>query len=196
MAGVLLPDGSHPYLTKRWREYSGLSVGETDSEGWRRAAHPEDIDSHVEKFRAAAAARKPFENEVRLRRAADGEYRWFLVRISPLCDGRGNIVKWHGVLTDIEDRKRAEQALKRSEAYLAEAQELTKTGSWARDTQMPTRFSRSIKAHLLRHAINEQVTRRVRPASCNACRQVTQLETVDDAGGKSEIVLGAAPKLR
>jgi PAS domain-containing protein len=63
----------------------------------------------------------------------DGEYRWFLVRISPLCDGRGNIVKWHGVLTDIEDRKRAEQALKRSEAYLAEAQELTKTGSWARD---------------------------------------------------------------
>src|SRR5438067_428964 len=59
---------------------------------------------------------------------------------------------------------------------------------------MPTRFSRSIKAHLLRHAINEQVTRRVRPASCNACRQVTQLEAVDDAGGKSEIVLGAAPK--
>jgi len=70
---------------------------------------------------------------VRLRRAVDGEYRWFLVRIAPLCDERGNIVKWHGVLTDIEDRKRAEQALKRSEAYLAEAQELTKTGSWAWD---------------------------------------------------------------
>src|SRR6266853_371211 len=133
MAGVLLPDGSHTYLTNQWREYSGLSVAETDSGGWRHAVHPEDIDSHVEKFRAAAAARKPFENEVRLRRAVDGEYRWFLVRIAPLCDERGNIVKWHGVLTDIEDRKRAEQALKRSEAYLAEAQELTKTGSWARD---------------------------------------------------------------
>ncbi len=134
MAGVLLPDGSHTYLTNQWREYRGLSVAETDSEGLRRAVHPEDIDSHVEKFRAAAAARKPFENEVRVRRAVDGEYRWFLVRIAPLCDERGNIVKWHGVLTDIEDRKRAEQALKRSEAYLAEAQELTKTGSWARDT--------------------------------------------------------------
>jgi PAS domain S-box-containing protein len=133
MAGVLLPDGSHTYLTNQWREYRGLSVAETDSEGLRRAVHPEDIDSHVEKFRAAAAARKPFENEVRVRRAVDGEYRWFLVRIAPLCDERGNIVKWHGVLTDIEDRKRAEQALKRSEAYLAEAQELTKTGSWARD---------------------------------------------------------------
>src|SRR6266481_7715131 len=112
MAGVLLPDGSHPYLTNQWQEYTGLSVAETDLEGWRRVVHPEDIDSHVEKFRAAAAARKPFENEVRLRRAADGEYRWFLVRISPLCDGRGNIVKWHGVLTDIEDRKRAEQKLR------------------------------------------------------------------------------------
>jgi PAS domain S-box-containing protein len=133
MAGVLLPDGSHPYLTNQWREYTGLSVAETDSEGWRRAVHPEDIDSHVEKFRAAAAARKTFENEVRLRRVIDGEYRWFLVRIAPLSDERGNIVKWHGVLTDIEDRKRAEQALKRSEAYLAEAQELTRTGSWAWD---------------------------------------------------------------
>jgi PAS domain S-box-containing protein len=128
---VLLPDGSHAYLTNQWREYSGLSVAETDSEGWRRAVHPEDIDSHVEKFRAAAAARKPFENEVRLRRAVDGEYRWFLVRIAPLCDERGNIVKWHGVLTDIEDRKRAEDALRRSEAYLAEGQRLTHTGSWA-----------------------------------------------------------------
>jgi len=133
MAGVLLPDGSHPYLTNQWRQYSGLSLGETDSGGLSRVVHPEDIDSHVEKFRSAAAARKPFENEVRLRRAIDGEYRWFLVRVAPLCDERGNIVKWHGVLTDIEDRKRAEQALKRSEAYLTEAQELTKTGSWARD---------------------------------------------------------------
>jgi PAS domain S-box-containing protein len=133
IAGVLLPDGSHPYLTNRWQEYTGLSVAETDSEGWRRVVHPEDVDLYAEKSRAAATARKPFENELRLRRAADGEYRWFLVRISPLCDGRGNIVKWHGVMTDIEDRKRAEQALKRSEAYLAEAQELTRTGSWARD---------------------------------------------------------------
>src|SRR4029077_6518900 len=124
MAGVLLPDGSHPYLTNQWREYSGLSVAETDSEGWRlTVVHPEDIDSHVEKFRAAAAAKKPFENEVRLRRAVDGEYRWFLVRISPLCDERGNIVKWHGVLTDIEDRKRAEEAVRRSEKELRDVLE-------------------------------------------------------------------------
>jgi PAS domain S-box-containing protein len=123
MAGVLLPDGSHLYLTKQWQEYSGLSLSETGSEGLRRTVHPEDIASHVEKFRAAAAAKRPFENEVRLRRAVDGEYRWFLVRISPLCDGRGNIVKWHGVLTDIEDRKRAEEAVRRSEKELRDVLE-------------------------------------------------------------------------
>src|SRR5260370_39389120 len=133
MTGAPLANGSRTSLATQSRDSGGPSPAETDSGGWRHAVHPEDIDSHVEKFRAAAAARKPFENEVRLRRAVDGEYRWFLVRIAPLCDERGNIVKWHGVLTDIEDRKRAEQALKRSEAYLAEDQELTKTGSWARD---------------------------------------------------------------
>src|SRR5258708_24971574 len=77
MAGVLLPDGSHPYLTNQWQEYTGLSVGDTDSGGFRRSVHPEDIDSHVEKFRSAGTARKPFQNEVRLRTAIDGEYRWF-----------------------------------------------------------------------------------------------------------------------
>jgi len=123
MAGVLLPDGSHPYLTNQWQEYTGLSVAKTDLEGWRRVVHPEDTDLYAQNFRAAAAARKPFDNELRLRRAADGEYRWFLVRISPLCDGRGNIVKWHGVMTDIQDRKRAEEATRRSEKELRDVLE-------------------------------------------------------------------------
>jgi PAS domain S-box-containing protein len=123
MAGVLLPDGSHPYLTNQWQEYTGLSVAKTDLEGWRRVVHPEDVDLYAQKFRDAAAARKPFDNELRLRRAADGEYRWFLVRISPLCDGRGNIVKWHGVMTDIQDRKRAEEATRRSEKELRDVLE-------------------------------------------------------------------------
>ncbi len=129
MAGVLLPDGSHPYLTNQWQEYTGLSVTETDSEGWRRVVHPEDTDLYAQKFRAAAAARKPFDNELRLRRAADGKYRWFLVRISPLCDGRGNIVKWHGVMTDIQDRKRAEEATRRSEKELRDVLEQV-PGMW------------------------------------------------------------------
>src|SRR5258706_9024215 len=68
--------------------------------------------------------------EGRLRRS-DGQYRWQLDRGVPLRDEDGNIVKWYGVTTDIEDRKRAEEALRGSEAYLAEAQRLSQTGSCA-----------------------------------------------------------------
>src|SRR6266699_6269868 len=73
---------------------------------------------------------KPFELEARMRRY-DGQYRWFIFRADPLLDEQGKIVKWYGTNTDIDDRKRAEEALRRSENYLAEAQRLTHTGSWA-----------------------------------------------------------------
>src|SRR6266478_8146447 len=72
------------------------------------------------------------EIEARLRRF-DGVYRWFLFRATPSLDENGRVVKWYGTNTDIEERKRAEGALKRSEAYLAEAQRLTHTGSCALD---------------------------------------------------------------
>src|SRR4029077_6106345 len=72
------------------------------------------------------------EIEGRLRRF-DGAYRWFLFRATPSLDDNGRVVKWYGTNTDIEERKRVEQALKRSEAYLAEAQRLTHTGSCAID---------------------------------------------------------------
>ena len=84
----------------------------------------------MNKWRMALAVGERFEEEQRLRRA-DGKYRWFLVRSVPLRDEIGNIVKWYATVTDIEDRKQAEDKLRRSEAYLAEAQRLTHTGSWA-----------------------------------------------------------------
>jgi DNA-binding CsgD family transcriptional regulator len=70
------------------------------------------------------AAGDPYEDEMRLRRD-DGEYRWFLIRIVPLHDEHGNIVKWYGTGTDIEDRKQAEDTLRRNHAfYAAEAQRI------------------------------------------------------------------------
>jgi PAS domain S-box-containing protein len=79
------------------------------------------------------ASGKPFELEARMRRY-DGQYRWFINRADPLLDEQGKIVKWYGTNTDIDDRKRAEEALRRSENYLAEAQRLSHTGSWARSS--------------------------------------------------------------
>jgi len=102
-------DGSNTFVNKRWTEFTGLSVERTSGEGWQRAIHPEDLVRHSEKWRVSVTTGQPFEDEARFRRAADGEYRWFLARGVPLRDRHGKIVKWYGTLTNIEDRRRAEQ---------------------------------------------------------------------------------------
>jgi PAS domain S-box-containing protein len=111
-----LPDGSADFLNQRFLEYTGLSVEEALGWGWMKEFDPEDRAE--EEWRAAFAVGEPFEREVQLRRA-DGEYRWFLLRAVPLRDERGNVVKWYGISTDIEDRKRAEAALQEAQDKLA-----------------------------------------------------------------------------
>jgi PAS domain S-box-containing protein len=113
MTFTALPDGSCTFVNKRWTEYTGLSVEETSGIGWRRALHREDLARHSEKWRISVATGQLFEDEARFRPAADGEYRWFLVRGVPLRDPHGKIVKWYGTLTDIEERKHAEQERER-----------------------------------------------------------------------------------
>ena len=115
MAWTALPDGSNEFVNRRWAEYTGLSAEETTGSGWTAAVHPEDRQPYLEKWRAAVAAGEAVESELRFRCAADGEYRWFLLRGVPLRDKYGRILRWHGVLTDIEDRKRAEETLRESE---------------------------------------------------------------------------------
>jgi len=134
VAYIALPDPSGPFAgfaSRAWREYSGLSQEDTAGFGWQNVVHPDDLERNLMKWRACAAAGEPYESETRYRRASDGAYRWFLDRAVPLRDEQGTILKWYGVLTDIEDRKRAEDALRRSEHYLTEAQRLTHTGSFA-----------------------------------------------------------------
>jgi len=125
-----LPDGSNTYVNKHFVEYSGLSAEQTTGSGWQAVIHPDDLERHAARWRKAVASGKPHENEVRLRRS-DGQYRWHLDRGVPLRDEDGNIVEWYGVATDIEDRKRAEEALQRSQFYISEGQRLAHMGSWA-----------------------------------------------------------------
>jgi len=108
-AWTALPDGCVDFVNRHWEEYTGLSTEKSLGSGWRAAVHPEDIQRHAEKWRASIASGNTFESEVRYKRAADGQYRWFLARALPLHDVRGKILKWYGTSTDIEDRKRAEQ---------------------------------------------------------------------------------------
>jgi len=116
MTVTVLPDGSDVFIGKRFSEYSGLSEEEARGSGWKTSIHPDDLDQHVSKWRASLASGEPIEIETRFRRGADGEYRWFLARAVPLRDEAGTILKWYEVLTDIEDRKRAEAVLRDSEA--------------------------------------------------------------------------------
>ena len=109
-----LPDGSVDFLSQSLLDYTGVSREQWLGWGWRHIAHPEDADRVVNKWRLALACGKPLEVEVRYRRA-DGKYRWYLGRQVPLRDDKGKIVKWYGTLHDIEDRKQAEAALRKSE---------------------------------------------------------------------------------
>ena len=134
-----LPDGSNTYVNKRYAEYTGLSTEQVAGSGWKALIHPDDLEQHAAKWIEAIATGKPHESEVRSRRS-DGQYRWHLDRGVPLRDEDGNIVKWYGVTTDIEDRKRAEEALQLvsrdlqgSKAKLEEAQRITHVGYWEWD---------------------------------------------------------------
>jgi PAS domain S-box-containing protein len=129
---VARPDGSNAYANSRFVEYAGMVPAQTAGSGWRMAIHPDDLQKHEGKWRAAVESGTPHESEVRFR-GADGEYRWHLDRGLPLRDEEGNIIKWYGVVTDIEDRKRVEEALRRSEHGLAEAQRLSRVGSVGMD---------------------------------------------------------------
>src|SRR6201981_323951 len=134
MTFTALFNGSCTFVNKRWTEYTGLSVEETLGAGWQRAIHPEDLVRHSEKWRVSVASGELFQDEARFRRAADGEYRWFLVRGVPLRDQHGTIVKWYGTLTDIEDRERAEQErekLRQLEADLAHINRVSTLGEIA-----------------------------------------------------------------
>jgi PAS domain S-box-containing protein len=112
MAWTIRPDGVIDFINQRWHDYTGLSLkDEVEDPG--RAAHPDEFPDARAKWLALMVAGEPFEREMRLRRA-DGEYRWFLVRVVPLRDERGHIVKWCGTSTEIEDRKRAEDTLRGS----------------------------------------------------------------------------------
>src|SRR5882724_3298728 len=111
------PDGSAEFFNRRWLDYAGLSAEEASDWGWIVALHPEDRGRLIDYWRHLLASGEAGEIEARLRRF-DGEFRWFLFRASPLRDGSGQVVKWYGTNTDLEERKRAEEALRSNEQSL------------------------------------------------------------------------------
>jgi PAS domain S-box-containing protein len=137
------PDGVPDFLNQPALDYTGLRLDQAET-GWPRAFHPDDKKGMLVKWSAIRQSGMPGELEARLRRY-DGEYRWFLFRAEPLRDEAGNIVKWYGSSTDIEDRKRTEVALRESEQRFRDYAE---TGSdWLWESG-PDHLVTSVSEHL------------------------------------------------
>lgn len=102
------------YCNRQWCEYTGLSPEQTNNRGWATITHPDDVSRCIDLWMQALQQGETFETEYRLRRASDGEYRWFLGRAYPIKDERGRIIKWFGTCTDIDDIKRAGEILQQA----------------------------------------------------------------------------------
>jgi formate hydrogenlyase transcriptional activator len=111
LAWCNLPDGSNEFLNKRWHDYTGLSPEESVGNGWQTVVHPQDLSRMMEKWQEVLTSGETGEVEARLRRH-DGSFRWFLLRTEPLRDQTGEIIRWYGTSTDIEDRRQAEEKLR------------------------------------------------------------------------------------
>jgi formate hydrogenlyase transcriptional activator len=108
-----LPDGSFDFISQNMFDLMGLSREEVLGQDWMIVVHPEDRDRTVERWHESLATGEPRENEHRIRQA-NGEYRWFLARNSALRDEKGQIIRWYGVLVDIENQKRTEARLRQA----------------------------------------------------------------------------------
>jgi PAS domain S-box-containing protein len=129
LIAIMTASGEVELVNHRVLDYFGRSLDELKRWGTSDAVHPEDLPAVVSAWARAVQTGAPYEFEHRIRRA-DGVYRWFQSRGHPLRDPEGRIVRWYNLLTDIDGHKQAEERLRRSEAFLLEAQSMSHTGSW------------------------------------------------------------------
>jgi PAS domain S-box-containing protein len=109
LAFIARSDGQRTFVNSRWVQYTGLTEKQALGWGWQVAVHPNDLSRALTTWQEAQASGNALEYEARILRSADGDYRWFQTRAVPVRDKRGKVVKWYGVINDIEDRKRVEQ---------------------------------------------------------------------------------------
>src|SRR5262245_46992075 len=120
IVAVLAPDGTTSFVNQMMLDYAGLTAPEVTGADFRsRVFHHEDVERLKNSRASALEGGLPFENEQRARRH-DGEYRWFLVRYSPLRDDQGHVIRWYATATDIHDRKLAEERTRNENQALRE----------------------------------------------------------------------------
>jgi PAS domain S-box-containing protein len=130
MLWATAPDGQPTQVNQRVLDYGGMRLEDFMNLGWKEFLHPEDFPETATAFFHAIQTGEPYQAVHRLRRI-DGEYRWHHARGEPLRDKENRIIQWYGLSVDIDERKKAEDRSRRSEAYLEEAERLSHSGSWA-----------------------------------------------------------------
>jgi PAS domain S-box-containing protein len=137
LAFVAMPNGQLTFVNERWIEYTGLTKDHVLRSSWQVVIHPEDLNRVLKAWQETLDSSNSLEYEARLRRGPDGDCRWFLTRAVPVRDKRGTIVKWYGVINDIEDRKRAEQ-LQADLAHISRVNTMSElTASLAHEIKQP-----------------------------------------------------------
>jgi PAS domain S-box-containing protein len=124
------PDGYCDFLSDRWLNYAGFTFEQAVGWNWTAAIHPDDAEGLSEYWQSCLASGTPVDTEARIRRF-DGQYRWFLFRADPMRGESGAITKWYGTNTDIDDRKRAEEALRIRELNLLQITETIPEMLWS-----------------------------------------------------------------
>lgn len=115
------PDGALDYVSDRVAEYFGKTPAQVIGEGWLSVLHPDDVDRTIQRWSASLQSGQPYEVEFRLWSAEHSAYRWHLGRAMPQRDASGNIIRWFGTNTEIEERKQTEVELRRLTAEATEA---------------------------------------------------------------------------
>ncbi len=127
MVAVASAEGQHEYANKRVMDYVRKGLPEVAGLGWTDDIHPDDREMVRAEWLRCIASRVPMDIHHRWRRF-DGVYRWFHSRVEPLLDEHGTVLRWYGLLTDVDDQRRAEAALRMSQAELAHVTRVTTMG--------------------------------------------------------------------
>jgi len=122
--------GGTEWLNQRWRDYTGLAPGPQEGDPWHAVLHDHDAPRWLDRWAMALRAGSPVDMEARMR-AADGGYRWHLLRAVPLCDDAGRTLKWFGTATDIEEQRRSRDAAEQARRREADARQRAEDASFA-----------------------------------------------------------------
>ena len=183
LAWSALPDGTVEFFNQRWLDYTGLSPEQPQGWGWAEAVHHDDLGRMTKYWQSMITTGGSGEIEARMRRF-DGQYRWFLFRADALRDESGAIIKWYGTNTDIDDRKRAEEALRDTQAELSRMMRIMTIG------QLTASIAHEVSQPLSGIIMNASTCLRMLksdPPNIDGARETVQ-RTIRDGNRASEVI--------